>query len=128
MKRALIVGGALLVTAASLGLALFLGSWGFDQRRFSLHEGRLRRLLDKEPRLEQVVEGLRAEQSPEIGMARTEAEQRRLAERWGGSRLPQVLEKGRHWPEVHVFEATDMLYFLYFDQDLVLRDFLCVSR
>lgn len=128
MKRALVVGGALLATAVSLGLALFLGSWGFDQRRFSLHEGRLRRLVEKEPRLEQVVEGLRAEQSPEIGRARGEAELGRLAEKWGGLRRTQVLEKGRRWPEVHVFEAADMLYFLYFDQDLVLRDFLCVSR
>lgn len=128
MKRALIVGGALLVTAASLGLALFLGGWGFDQRRFSLHEGRLRRLLEKEPRLEQVVAGLHAEQSPAIGMARGEAELTRLAERWGGARRTLVLEKGKRWPEVHVFEATDMLYFLYFDKDGVLRDFLCVSR
>jgi len=128
MKRIVIVAGAALVTAASLTLALFLGSWGYDQRRFSLHEGRLRRLVERAPHRAQVVEGLRREESVEIGAARGEAEMVWVADRWGQGRRGLVLEKGRRWPEVRVFQAADMVYFLYFDDEGVLKDFVCVSR
>ena len=51
-----------------------------------------------------------------------------MADRYGRERSAEVLEKGRRWPHVRVFQAPDMLYVLYFDGERVMRGFSVVSR
>lgn len=127
MRRALVFALALLLTVAAFGLALLLGSAYFDARRFSAHQGRLQRLVQQQPRLEQVEAGLRDDGSPLVQSPRGEPELQALAARWPGPRGAEILAKGRRWPVTRVFHASDMMYVLYFDRDLVLRDFTCAD-
>jgi hypothetical protein len=128
VKRLVVLAGSLGLTALFAYLAFFLGAWAFDTRRSIQHEGRLSRLLPQQPKLDQVVQGLADEGSPLIGSAESPAELERLAARWGGAKLNEVLEKGRRWPRTRVFLAGDMVYFIYFDANGVMRDFSFVSK
>jgi hypothetical protein len=123
-----VLGGALLATVAGLAGALFLGSWAFDTHRYLEHEGRLRRLQEKQPRLEVVVQALQEEGRPLVGLADDEAELRALAARDGGTKAQEVIDKGRAFGRTRVFRAPDIVYFIYFDREGVMRDFTCVNR
>jgi hypothetical protein len=116
--RLAIIAGSLAVTAGTAALAFLLGGVGYDVRRFSIHEGRLERLVAKEPTLEQVTEGLAAEGARLVAGDGIDA----------GPRQAEVAEKARRWGTVRVFETADMLYFLYFDSEGTLREFTLVSR
>jgi hypothetical protein len=128
MKRLAMVAGSLAATLLACYAALLLGSWGFDTRRFAQHQGRLQRLLAQAPRLDHVVQGLENEGSPLLAAPRGEREVRQVAWERGGLKSREILEKGRLWPQTRVFAAGDMVYFLYFDREGVMRDFTCVSR
>jgi hypothetical protein len=128
LPRGLVVAGALVGTVLALYLALALGAWGFDFRRASQHDGRLRRLLQQAPTLDRVERGLAAEGSPLVDSPPTPGELEESARRLGGAKAGEVLEKGRRWPITRVFLAGDMVYFLYFDADGVMRDYTWVSR
>ena len=128
MKKLVIVLGSFALTALAAYLAFLLGAFGFDTRRFMQHEGRLKRLLAQQPRLEQVVQGLEDEGSHLLAVPAREADLRRVAAEHGGLRAKEVLAKGTRWPQTRVFLAGDMIYFIYFDAEGVMRDFTCVSR
>ncbi|SRR5258708_4052327 len=128
MKRLAIVAGSLAATLLACYAAFLLGSWGFDTRRFAQHHGRLQRLLAQAPRLDQVVQGLENEGSLLLAAPGDESEVRKVALARGGLKSHEILEKGRQWPRMRVFAAGDMVYFLYFDGEGVMRDFTCVSR
>ena len=59
-----------------------------------------------------------------------------IAERIGWTRSASVLRakvaqlraKAARYPLLRVYRAADMLYFVYFDADGLMRDFTCVSR
>ncbi len=127
LKRGWIFGGALLLTGIACAFAFWLGAWGFDFRRYSQHEGRLRRLVLQEPTRDRVERGLADEGSPLIEAPEGPAALEKVARSLGGRKAEEVLTKGRRWPTTRVFRAGDMLYFLYFDRDDVLRDYTCVS-
>jgi hypothetical protein len=121
---------ALAVAATGLlgSLALYLGAWGFDFRRFAQHNGRLWRLLEHEPRMDQVVEALQAEGSPLLASPQGEGALRAEAAARGGAKAAEVMEKGRRFRNTRVFQAADMVYFIYFDDAGIMRDFTCASR
>jgi hypothetical protein len=127
-RRTWVIGLAALLTLAGLAFAFWLGSWAFDVRRYSQHVGRLERLQQKEPLLDQVVQGLEEEGTPLLAAADTRAEAERLAAQYGGALRAEVAEKGARWPHVRVFRAADMLYVLYFDDGRIMRGFTCISR
>jgi len=127
LKRGWIFAGALLLTGLACALAFWLGAWSFDFRRYSQHEGRLRRLVLQEPTRDRVERGLADEGSPLIEAPEGPAALEKVARSLGGRKAGEVLTKGRRWPTTRVFRAGDMLYFLYFDRDDVLRDYTCVS-
>jgi hypothetical protein len=126
-KRAAVIASAILGTSLLVGLAMSLGSWGFRYRNASLHEGRLERLVERRPRIEQVVAALLEEGATPIAAATGEAELRRLAEGHGGPRGAEIVEKGRRHARTRAFRAGDAVYVLYFDADGVLRDFTCIT-
>ncbi len=128
MKRFVIVTGSLAVTGLLVTLALLLGNAGFNARRFTQHESRLKKLLPQQPTLEQVVRGLIDEGTPLLASAATAEELRRLAQERGQARQAEIMDKGQRFPQVRVFLAGDMIYFIYFDAGGVMRDFTCVSR
>lgn len=116
------------MTAASLALALSLGSWAYRHRRASFHEGRLRRLLDAHPTSQQVGEALLAEGAVTVETPAHEAELRRIASAWSSSRADDVVDRRRRWPELRIFALADVAYFLYFDEKGVLRDYVFLTR
>lgn len=128
MRRFGIYAAAALLTAASLTLALLLGSWGFDYRRYQQHEARLARLVLLRPELERVVAGLEAEGSPLVASPRDAGEIDALVDRFRGQKREEIRDKAARFAETRVFAAADMAYFLYFDERQRLRDFTCVSR
>ena len=127
-RRLAIVLGSFLASSLMAYLAFLLGAWGFDTRRYSQHQRRLERLLAKQPRIEHVVRGLEDEGTRPIASPSGASELRRAAAEHGGARGAEVVEKGTRWPRTRVFVAADMIYFIYFDAEGVMRDFTCVSR
>ena len=117
-----------MVTTAILVVVLLLGSWAYNYRRLSLHQGRLARLREKHPTVEPVLEALRAEGGQLLESPVGEPALRRAAARWGSVRAAEVLQKGSKWPQTRVVRVGDMIYFLYFDSANVLRDFTSVSE
>lgn len=127
-RRAAFLAVAVGLTGVLAYLALILGAWGFDYRRYSQHNERLRRLLAHKPSIDQVVGGLHDEGSLLVASPEGEAALLAEAARRGGARAAEVIEKGRRWPHTRVFIAGDMVYFVYFDEAGIMRDFTCVSR
>lgn len=127
-NRIWIVAGSVVATALIAGFAFFLGAWAFDTRRFLTHETRLQNLVARKPTLGQVVQGLEDEGSPLLAAPVGDDELQAIAARHGRSRVADVVEKGRRWPTTRVFRAGDMVYFLYFDDAGVMRDYVCVAR
>jgi hypothetical protein len=117
-----------LATAAGLAFAHWLGAWAFDVRRYTQHVGRLERLLATEPtpRLGLVVQAFQDEGTRLVAGSDNEAELQALAERYGGDQAADVLEKGRRWPHVRVFETPDMRYVVFFDGERLMRGFTVV--
>ena len=125
--RAAILVASMAITAGVAYLAFLLGAWGFDTRRYGQHEARLRKLLLANPRLDQVVQAFEAEGSPLVASAGPRELEQVAAER-ARDQKGEVVEKGARWPQTRVFAAGDMLYFIFFDETGVMRDFTLVSR
>jgi hypothetical protein len=128
VKRVWIVAGALVVTLASLVLAMLLGSASFDYRRFSQHEGRLRRVMQEQPTAARLTQGLEEEGTPLVVATTTPEETDRAAAEYGGTKAAEIRAKARRYAQMRVFKAADMLYFVFFDAEGIMRDFTIVSR
>jgi hypothetical protein len=125
-------GKALVIAAGSVGgtaVLVSLGGWAYQHRRWSLHDGRLRRLMAEHPSEDRVSRGILAEpgNSP-IATPASEAELRRLAEQWSPARAAEVVAKRRQWKRLRIFGVRDMVYCLYFDDDDKLRDYVLLSK
>jgi len=119
--------GALVVTLAALALALLLGSAGFDFRRYTQHEGRLRKVLREAPSLERLTRGLQEEGTVLLAAPAGRDEAERVIAGRGGRKAAEIRAKSARYPLLRVYRAADMLYFVYFDGEGVMRDFTCVS-
>lgn len=128
MKRLWILAGALAVTLAALALAMLLGSASFDFRRYSQHQGRLQKVLREAPTADRLDQAFRDEGTVALAVARSPEEVEREAARRGKAKAAEIREKGARSSETRVYQAGDMLYFVYFDAEGVMRDFTCVSR
>ena len=45
----------------------------------------------------------------------------------GGEAVEALREKARNWPSLRVYRTLDMIYFIFFDDEEVMRDFVCVG-
>jgi hypothetical protein len=122
-KQLLVAGGSLLATAALVALVFSLGSWAYQHRRDTLHDGRLRRMLEQKPSLEQVTQGLLEEGNHALPTPRTEQELRGLFSGVSAARADDAVKKAHTWPTLRVFAARETVYILYFDDGGVLRDY-----
>jgi hypothetical protein len=127
MKRIWILAGAVVATAATLALALLAGTWAFDFRRYTQHEQRLERVLQQQPTIGQVTAGLADEGAALLVTSETEAEIEEAIATHGRARAETIREKARRWGHLRVFRAADMLYFVFYDDEGVMRDFTCVG-
>ncbi len=118
--------GVGLVAAGGLAaLALTLGAWAYHHRRFTLHDGRLKRLVEQKPPLDAVTEALLKEPGGRtIAVPASAGALRELAAAWSPARADEVMAKRGQWPTVRIFGAGDMVYVLFFDQGGVLRDYV----
>jgi hypothetical protein len=128
MKRFWILAGALAVTLGALALAMLLGSASFDFRRYTVHQRRMEKVLREQPSAERLTRGLAEEGTALLAVARTHEEREREVSARGGRRAAEIRDKGARHAETRVYQAGDMLYFVYFDEAGVMRDFTCVSR
>jgi hypothetical protein len=128
MNRFWIAAGALVVTLAALALALLLGSASFDFRRYTVHRQRLENVLREHPSADRLTRGLADEGTPLLAVLATRDAVEREAAARGGPKAAEIREKGARHAETRVYQAGDMLYFVYFDAAGVMRDFTCVSR
>jgi len=128
LNRFWILAGALAVTIGALALAFWLGSASFDVRRYGQHNGRLAKVMLERPSADRLTRGLAAEGTPLLITAVTAEDKDRAAVARGGARLAEIREKAPRHPELRVYQAGDMLYFIFFDAEGVMRDFTCVSR
>ncbi len=126
-RRLVFAAAALGLTMLLAWLALWLGAWAFQTRSMRLHEERLQRLLEKSPRLEQVVGGIQAEGGVLLASPGGADELRAIAGRAGGQ-ASAVLDMGARWPVVRVFQVGDAVYFLFFDTAGVMRGFVLATR
>jgi hypothetical protein len=127
-NRAAILIASLAITTGVAYLAFLLGAWGFNTRRYGQHEGRLRKLLLANPRLEQVVQAFEEEGSPLVAAPAGPRDLEKVAAERAGSQARLVVEKGARFSQTRVFAAGDMVYFIFFDEAGVMRDFVFVTR
>ncbi|HXV60043.1 MAG TPA: hypothetical protein VEK15_05070 [Vicinamibacteria bacterium] len=125
--RAISLGVAALVTVFGLATALFLGTLGYEIRRSNMHEARLKGILVQTPTVYQVTEGLK-EKAPLAAIVESGSDLDDAVARWGGSQAGSIREKARQWPQLRVYAAGDMMYFIYFDAEDVMRDYLYVTN
>jgi hypothetical protein len=128
MKRFWILAAALVVTLGALTLAMLLGSASFDFRRYTVHQRRMQKVLREQPTADRLTRGLADEGTTLLAVARTREEVQREASARGGKKAAEILERGARHAEARVYQAGDMLYFVFFDANGVMRDFTCVSR
>ena len=115
------------VALVGLGIALFLGTMGYDIRRERMHDTRLRRVLMQTPTVYQVTEGLK-EKAPLVRVV--DSDPRLLDEAirtWGGDKSEEIRRKASESPQLRVFSAGDMMYFIYFDDTDIMTDYVCVT-
>jgi len=119
--------GSAVLSALLFAFAFWMGAAYFQVRRVSTHAARLENLLKKSPTVDRVTEGLRMEGSPLIAAPVGPEALREAAARLGREKEAEVLAKGKRWWRTRVFRAGDMVYFLYFDEAGVMRDYSFVS-
>jgi hypothetical protein len=127
-KRWIARVGSVAATLLFAYLAFFLGAWGFDARRFGQHERRMQNLLRQSPHLDQVAQAFQDEGTILVARPGSPAGLSRVAVERGGRRSAEIVQKGSRWPTVRVFLAGDMVYFVFFDAEGVMRDFVIASR
>jgi hypothetical protein len=128
-KAVFVVAGSLAATGAIVVLVFSLAGWAYRHRGASLHDGRLRRVVEQHPTIGQVSEGILAEPGNRaLPTPASEEELRRIVEQYPRGRPDQILAKRRRWPQLRLFDARDVVYILYFDEAGTLRDYELAGR
>jgi hypothetical protein len=121
VRRVLITLAALVASGGLLWLAMALGSVGFETRKGLLHEGRLARLLEKQPHIDLVTQALEEEGTRLVGTASGPEAIRALALAHAGRAAPEVQRRAGDWPNARAFRAGDVVYFIFSDASGVMR-------
>jgi hypothetical protein len=128
-KTVFVVAGSVAVTGAIVVLVFSLAGWAYRHREVSLHDGRLRKAVEQHPTIGQVSEGILAEPGNRaLPTPASEGELRRLVAQYPRGRADQILAKRRRWRDIRVFDAREVVYFLYFDEAGALQDYELARR
>ena len=125
-KRVILTVVATVVTVGGLTTALILGTLVYDLRRSNMHEARLKGILVQTPTVYQVTEGLK-EKAPLVAIVESPEELEQALDRWAETERDAILEKTKRFPQLRIFAAGDMMYFIFFDAEHVMRDYVYVS-
>jgi hypothetical protein len=124
----LALGIGILAAAGLTALVLSLGAWAYQHRRYTLHDGRLKRLVDQHPTVHDVTVGLLAESgSRVITVPDSDARLRDLVAQWSPARADEIVAKRRRWPVTRMFGVGEMVYVLYFDAEGALQEYLLLG-
>lgn len=127
-KTLVIVVGSIAGTSVLVGLVFSLGGWAYQHRRLTLHDGRLRRLVEQHPSADRASKGVLAEPGNwEIPVPASDEELRRLASQWSPARADEIVAKRRQWKSLRIFGVRDVVYFLYFDDEGKLREYVLLG-
>ena len=129
-RKALVTAaGSVAITAVLVGLVLSLGGWAYQNRRWSLHDARLRHLVAEHPSADRASRGILAEPGNwPIATPASDDELRRLAARWSSAGADEVVARRRQWKDLRIFGVRDVVYFLYFDDDDTLRAYVLLGH
>jgi hypothetical protein len=128
-KAVVIVAGSVGGTAVLVGLVFSLGGWAYQHRRWSLHDGRLRRLVAEHPSESRVSRGVLAEPGNwPIATPASDEDLQRLAAQWSPARADEIVAKRRQLKTLRIFGVRDVVYFLYFDDEDKLRDYVLLTK
>ena len=128
-KVVFVVAGSLAATATIVVLVFSLAGWAYRHRGASLHDVRLRKVVEQHPTIGQVSEGILAEPGNRaLPTPASEEELRQLLARYPRGQADQIAAKRSRWRALRVFEARDVVYFLYFDERGRLQDYELASR
>jgi hypothetical protein len=123
----LALGGGVVVAGALVALVFTLGSWAYQHRRYTLHDGRLKRLVEQHPTVADASQGILAEPGNRaIPAPPSEPALRAWVARWP-TRADEVLRKWERWPMLRIFNVGDLVYVLYFDDGGLLRDYVLLG-
>lgn len=123
----LALGGGVIAAGALVALVLTLGSLAYQHRRYTLHDGRLKRLVEQHPTVGDARQGILAEPgNREVAAPPSAAELQAWAERWP-TRAEEVLRKRERWALLRIFDVGDLVYVLYFDDAGRLRDYVLLG-
>jgi hypothetical protein len=128
VRRTVILGSAAIVSLAALAVVLLLGAWAFEFRRLSLHEGRLKRLVEAKPTVSIASQGITNEGWTTLAI---DVEDGTLSRLFGDEPPPRVSEvrtKRTLWPTARVYGNDDLVYVLYFGGDGKAADFSLIKR
>lgn len=129
MSRFWIRAAALALSLVALGVALLLGSLAFNHHRHLEHENLLREVVSRQWTAERLTQWLKdVKGAPLVAVPRSPADLEREVSSHGGTQAAEIREKAGRWAQVRVYAAADMLYFVFFDDAEVMRDFTLVSR
>ena len=127
MSRLWILAGAFVAAAAVFALAFLLGTWGFEYRRYTHHQKRMARVVEQAPVVDRLTAGLAEEGAEVLATPSSAAELEQVIAAHGGARRDEIREKAARWGHLTVYRAADMLYFVFTDDERVVRDFTCVG-
>ncbi len=128
MRRSWILLGALAVTLVALSVALLLGTLGFNYHRKLEHEELLRAVMARRPTAAQLTEWLATVKgAPLLAAPASRADVEGVISARGSAKADELRAKAGRYPQLRVYHASDMLYFVFFDGDGVMRDFTCVG-
>jgi hypothetical protein len=125
-NRMILTVAASVVAISGLAIALILGTLGYDVRRMNMHEARLKGILIQTPTVYQVTEGLK-EKAPLVRIVESPEDLEDAVDRYGGEKREVILEKAERFPQLRIFAAGDMMYFIFFDAEHRMRDYVYVS-
>jgi len=123
-RLALYALAGLVVAGLLASLAFGLGSWAYQYRRYSLHEGRVRRMVEKHPTIAQVREGLMVEPGFWESYIPRPDERGPLVAFMPPRQEPAIMAKWARYPRLYLFGVGGMTYALFFDEAGRLRDYL----
>jgi hypothetical protein len=123
----LALAGGVMAAGALVALVLTLGSWAYQHRRYTMHDGRLKRLVEKHPTADDASQGILAEPGNRaISTPSSPSELREWVSRWP-TRRDEVLRKRERWPMLRIFDAGGLVYVLYFDEARRLQDYVLLG-
>ena len=115
------IAGSAIVLVVSL-----IGCESYHRQEIEKHRGQLQVLLGRNPSVAEVDAHMRTAPYRIVGPG----DAKELAGMWTNplNSPAEVENKMTKWPQTRIYLKSPMVYFIYFDNNGVMRDFSCLSN